>query len=134
MEDGHIRDYVVSAVYVNPDFYPDSRDSDIYNVQRSATSIKITSATVKSGKLSIKANILDEYKNNVVGTNKVTIKINGKTYKENGKTKIYSVKNGVINLFGLDLEGNKVKSLTIVTGERQSYYESTVTTTNVKTL
>ncbi|RAP50191.1 MAG: hypothetical protein BZ138_06935 [Methanosphaera sp. rholeuAM270] len=134
MIDGHMRDYMVTAVYASDDFYPDSRDTVRYNVQRSATSINIKSATVKGGKLSIKATILDEYKKNVVGTNKVTIKINGKTFKVNGKAKTFTVKNGVINLSGLNLNGNKVKTLTIITGERQSYYESTVTTKNVKTL
>ncbi|RAP50271.1 MAG: hypothetical protein BZ138_06815 [Methanosphaera sp. rholeuAM270] len=133
MVDGHMRDYMVTAVYANDIYYPDVRDTVAYNVERSPTKINITSATVKNDKLSIKANILDQYGNNVIGKNQISIKINGKTFKVDGKSLTYTVKDGKINIKGIKLNGNKVKSLTIITGERQSYYDSQVTTKKVKT-
>ena len=132
--DGHLRDYMLTAVYANPDFDSDSRDTVVYNVQRSATKINLTSATVKDDKLSIKANILDEYNNNVIGTNKVNIKINGKTFKVDGNSSTMTVKNGVININDINLNGITVKTLTIITGAREAYYDSSLTTKNVKTL
>ncbi|WP_323736129.1 Ig-like domain repeat protein [Methanosphaera sp. ISO3-F5] len=133
MIDGHMRDYTVTAVYAADNYYPDARDTNVYNVERSSTKINITSATVKNDQLSIKAKILDQYGKNVIGNNQISIKVNGKTFKMNGKN-IITVKDGKINLSGIKLGGNKVKSLTIITGERQSYYESQVTTKSVKTL
>ncbi|WP_323736130.1 Ig-like domain repeat protein [Methanosphaera sp. ISO3-F5] len=132
MVDGHKREYMVTAVYANDKYYPDARDTVAYNVERSKTTINITTATVKNGKLSIKANIYDQYGKNVIGKSSVSIKVNGKTFKINGKT-FTQVNNGKISINNLDLKGNKVKLLTIITGERQSYLESQVTTRNVKT-
>ena len=134
MIDGHRRDYMVTAVYACDNYYPDARDTVAYNVERSATKINITSATVKNDKLSIKAKILDQYGKNVIGNNQISIKVNGKTFKVDGKSLTYTVKDGKIDVKGIKLSGNKVKSLTIITGERQSYYESQVTTKSVKTL
>ena len=131
---GKVRNYTVSVVYSNPDFYSCSINKDTYTVKRSATSIVIKSATIKKGKLSVKASILDEYKKFVVGKNKVTIKIDGHTYKVKNKTVKFRVKNGIINLSGIKINSKKIKTLTLVNGERQSYYASSATTKKVKTL
>ena len=62
-----------------------------------------------SKKLVIQGNIKDYKGNNVVGTNKLSVKINGKTLKDtNNNTRLFNISNGIIN-FNFNLPG-KLKS------------------------
>lgn len=90
----------------------------------------VTSSNV----LSVKATLKDYKGNNLIGTNKVTIKINGKSYidSKNGKVKYWSVKNGVVNLTGIVVDPKTtIKRVMLVTGERQAYHEERAETTNI---
>lgn len=128
------RNYSVEAVYNNSIYYPDARGSSAFNVERSIVNINFIKTTVKGNVLSIKANFTDYENKYLVGENKVCIKINGKTYQENGKSKYFTVKNGRVNLSGIKLaSGTKVKSVMLVTGAREAYFGVRATTTDITT-
>ncbi|WP_323735892.1 Ig-like domain repeat protein [Methanosphaera sp. ISO3-F5] len=123
---GTVRDYTVEALLVSDNYYPDTRNTTTFNVERSPVTIELNKVTVnKNNKLSIKANIKDYKSNNVIGDNQVNIKINGKSYvnPKTNKTQNFKVTNGVVDLSGLQLSKDlKVKKVTIVTGARQAYF------------
>ena len=127
------KNYTVEAVYKNRIFELGVRNTTNFNVERSPVTITYTSTTVKNNVLSIKASMKDYKDNYLVGTNKICIKINGKTYQENGETKYFYVENGKVDLTGIKVaSGTKVSSVTIVTGDRQAYLSARVTTNNIK--
>ena len=128
-----IRDYKVDAIFMGDNYYPTARNTSTFNVERSITNVRMGQVTVsKTNVLNIKANLTDYRNNNLVGTNKVTIKVNGKSYTKNGKPVYWAVKNGVVNLSGLKVDpGITVKRVMIVTGERQAYLEGRGETTNI---
>lgn len=131
-KNGTLRNYSVEAVYDNPSYYPYARNSTVFNVEKSDVNINFVKTTVKSNKLSVKATFTDYKGNYLVGTNQICIKINGRTYQENNKTKIFEISGGKIDLTGIKLaSGTKVKSVTIVTGERQPYHAARETTTDI---
>ena len=133
-KNGTIRNYSVEAVYDNPSFYPDTRNSTVYNVERSVVNINFEKTTVKNNQLSVKATFTDYKGNNLVGTNLICIKINGRTYQENGKTKYFNVTNGNIDLRGIKIaSGTHVKSVMVVTGDRQAYLSARESTTDITT-
>ena len=121
------RNYTVTAIFSGENYYPGVKDTTHFQVQRSATYVNITQARVtRNNILSVKATLKDYKGNNLIGTNKVTIKINGKSYidPKNGKPKYWSVKNGVINLTSIQVDPKTtIKRVMIVTGERQAYLE-----------
>jgi hypothetical protein len=134
MDANGIKNYTVEAVYNNSMFYPNARNSSSFYVQRSIVVINFIKTTVKNNVLSIKANFTDYENKYLIGDNKVCVKINGKTYQENGKTKYFTVTNGKVNLSGIKLaSGTKVKSVTLVTGEREAYEGARATTENITT-
>lgn len=123
--DGNVRDYNVEAVLVSDIYYPDTRGTTKFNVERSPITIGISKVTVNSkNQLSVQASIKD-YKNNyVIGTNNVNIKINGRSYvnAKTNKTQNFKVSGGKINLSKLQINKSiKIKSVMIVTGARQAY-------------
>ena len=123
--DGKVRDYNVEAVLVSDIYYPDTRGTTTFNVERSPITIGISKVTVNSkNQLSVQASIKD-YKNNyVIGTNNVNIKINGRSYvnAKTNKTQNFKVSGGKINLSKLQINKDiKIKSVMIVTGARQAY-------------
>ena len=130
-----VRDYKVDAIFVGDNYYPGARNNTKFNVERSATYVNITEARVTSGNvLSVKATLKDFKGNNLIGTNKVTIKINGKNYVDpkNGKAKYWSVKDGVVNLSGIQVDPKTtIKRVMVVTGERQAYTEGRNETTKI---
>ena len=128
-----VRNYNVTAVFVGDNYYPGARNNTYYNVERSPITININEAkTNKNNILSIKATIKDYKQNNVLGTNKYTIKINGKSCTKNGKPVYWSAKNGNINLNGIQIDPKTtVKRVMIVTGERQAYHEGRNETTKI---
>ena len=79
----------------------------------------------------IKGTIKDYQNIYVKGTNKVCVKINGETYKENGVKKYFKVKNGKINLSGLKVGKELVKSVEVVSGDRQAYLSGKGSTTKI---
>ncbi|MBR0472117.1 MAG: hypothetical protein IJI98_05415 [Methanosphaera sp.] len=89
---GNIRNYTVEAVYVNNLFYPDTRNKTVFNVDRSIVNVNFIKTVVKNDNLSLKATLTDYENKNLVGTSKICIKINGHTYKENGKVRYFNVK------------------------------------------
>nr|WQH65246.1 Ig-like domain repeat protein [Methanosphaera sp. ISO3-F5] len=133
-KNGSIRHYSLEAVYDNPSFYPDTRNKTVFHVDKSDVTINFVKTTVKGTKLSVKATMTDYKGNNLVGNSTIAIKINGRTYQENGKAKYFNIVNGKVNLSGLKLSpGEKVHSVMIVTGERQSYHAARETTTDITT-
>lgn len=85
---------------------------------------------MKNNKLSIKGTIKDYQNNYVKGTNKVCVKVNGATYRQNGVIKYFKVKNGVINISGLKVD-KAITSVGVVSGDRQAYLEGRGSTTKI---
>lgn len=130
--DKSIKKYRVTAVYSNKNFVHDKncRADTTYTVKRSPITVKITKATVKNNKLSIKGTIKDYQNNYVKGINKVCVKVNGATYRQNGVIKYFKVKNGVINISGLKVD-KAIASVGVVSGDRQAYLEGRGSTTKI---
>ena len=124
-KDGAVRDYTVEAVLVSDTYYPDTRNTAAFNVQRSPVTINIAKTSVNTKNvLNVQATIKDYKGKNVIGTNQVNIKINGKTYvnPNTGKTQNFQVTDGKISLKNIQLSKDiTVKSVMIVTGARQAY-------------
>ena len=134
-DEGNVRNYTVEAVYDNDLFVSNVRNTSVFHVERSPVNINFKSTTVKNNVLSIKATFTDYQNNNLVGTNKICVKINGETYKVNGTTKYFNIKDGVVDLTGIKIKsGTTVESVTLVTGDRQAYESARVTTTKIKVL
>ena len=115
-------------------FYPDTRNTTVFHVQRSIVNINYEDVTVKNNVLSIKATFTDYENNLLVGDNKICVKINGITYKENNQAKYFTVHNGIVDLTGLKIDdGTKVQSVTLVTGDRSAYLSARETTKDIST-
>ncbi|WP_455645647.1 C1 family peptidase [Methanosphaera sp.] len=135
-EQGNIRNYTVEAVYQNTLFYPDTRNTTIFNVNKSEVNVNINSVVVNNTSktiTSITGNITDYNENLLVGTNKVCVKVNGKTLKDNNNNTMYfTVTNGVINLTNINTTGiNTIKNITICSSENKSYKSGRNTTTQI---
>ncbi|WP_455645419.1 Ig-like domain repeat protein [Methanosphaera sp.] len=135
---GNLRNYTVEALFQSDIFYPDARDKTIFNVEKSDVNININSVTVNNKTKTITTltgTITDYMGNKINGTNKIAIKVNGVTLKDkNNKTIYYTVKNGNINLSNITTNINKIKSITLVTGERQAYNKGETTITQITTV
>ena len=133
-ENGATKNFVATCTLVN-DAYTDTQNTTTFNIERSTTTIDIENATVNSeNSLSIKANIKDYKGNNVKGTNKINLKINGKTYidPKTNKTAYFTVTNGIIDLKDIAVDKNiNIKSVTLVTGARNAYLGSRNETTDI---
>ena len=95
-------------------------------MERSPTtvSIKRTEIRLNPYTLSVYATLTDYKGNYLIGTNKVTIKINGKSYTKNGKPVYWSAKNGIVDIKNIPIDPKTiVKRVMVVTGERQAYLE-----------
>ena len=127
------RNYKVDAIFVGENYYPGARNTTTFQVERSTTTVTITQTKVtKTNVLSVKATLKDYKGNNLIGTNKVTIKINGKSYTKNGKPVYWSVKNGNVDLTGIQVDSKTtIKRVLLVTGERQAYTEGRAETTSI---
>lgn len=124
-KDGKTRNYNVTAILVSDTFYPDTKNSKNFNVERSPITINITKVSVnKNNKLNVQATIKDYKNNKLVGNNIVSLKINGKTYvnPKTNKTQMFTVVNGTINLKNIQVNKNiTIKKVMVVTGARQAY-------------
>ncbi|MBR0472714.1 MAG: hypothetical protein IJI98_08490 [Methanosphaera sp.] len=134
-KDGKVRDYNVEAVLVSDNYYPDTRDTATFNVERSPVTINIAKVSLNSKNvLNVQATIKDYKAKNVIGTNQVNIKINGKTYvnPNTGKTQNFQVTGGKISLKNIQLKDDiTVKKVMIVTGARQAYLGARNETRNI---
>ena len=128
-KDNNTRNYTVTAVYVNKNYASNTKNTTDFNVEKSEVNINITSIQVEDDILSIKANLTDYTGLNLEGENKICVKINGITYKEENINKYYYITDGIIDINDIDVKGISVKSVEIVTGERQSYYGARKTVT-----
>ena len=130
-----VRDYKVDAIFMGDNYYPGARNVTTFNVERSATYVGITQVKAsKTNVLSVSATLKDYKGNYLIGTNKVTIKINGKNYVNpaTGKAVYWSVKDGKVSLSGIQVDPKTtIKRVMIVTGERQAYLEGRNETTNI---
>lgn len=133
--EGFRRYYFVSVVFSSDNYYPDTRNSTNFTIERSNILIDISDVVIKDGYMNISANITDYKGNYVIGTNKVLIKINGVSYI-NATTKkavYYEVHDGIIELRNIMIpEDVHVKRIMLVTGERQAYYENRAETFDIK--
>ena len=128
--DKTIRYYNVTAAYVNPNYYPDTKNTTSFNVLKSNITISNTNivANMTSHELKIVGDIKDYKDNYVIGINKLNVKINGVTVSINNKTTV-DVTNGKISLtISIPSNINNVKSVTLVTGARTAYegYKTTI--------
>ena len=131
-QNNNIRNYTIEALYDNPVFESDARNTSVFNIKRSKININFINTTVKDDVLSINATFTDFEDNYVVGSNKVCVKINGKTYQEDGKAKYFRVKDGKVDLTGIKLaSGTKVQSVMLVTGDSEAYQGARATTTDI---
>ena len=129
-----VRNYSVTAGFASSNYYPGSKTNTYFNVYRSNVTIKLSkiTANMNSHQLAVKGTIVDYKSNKVIGTNKINLKINGKSLLNNNKAVYVSAKDGVID-FVVDFPASiaNVKSVTLVTGERCAYTEGRVTTTSI---
>ena len=130
-KDNNLRNYTVTAVYVNPNYYPNVRNNTYFNIQKSNVSINVSSVTLKGNKLSIKATLKDYLGYNLVGKNKVCVKINGITYKERNVNKYFTITDGLLNIDNINTGNNTIKNIEIVTGERQAYTGARIKTNDI---
>ncbi|WP_323737563.1 Ig-like domain repeat protein (plasmid) [Methanosphaera sp. ISO3-F5] len=134
-KDGSIRDYKVEAVLISDIYYPDTKDDATFNVERKPVKINITRTSINSKNvLNVQATIKDFKCNKIIGSNNVALKINGKSYinPATGKVKYWSVKNGVVNLKGIQVNTSiTVKKVMLVTGDRQAYLGGRTETTKI---
>ena len=64
--DKNVRNYTVTAIYTNENFYPDNcKNTTTYNVLRSHVNVTITRAVVQDGLLSVKGTLKDDQGINV---------------------------------------------------------------------
>ena len=125
------KNYTVTASYDNKDYYEGVRNNTTYTVKPKAIDCTFNEVKVQNGQLSVKADLKDEDGEFLVGKNIICIKINGKTYCEGNKTKYFNVINGKVDLSGINTNGNKVKQLTLVSGNREPYLSVRATTSNI---
>jgi hypothetical protein len=127
-----IKNYTVTAIFNNTKYNGHAlRNTTVFNVERNAIKFYFNRVKVQDNQLSIKADLKDSEGNYVVGTNKICVKINGKTYCENNATKYYYIQNGIVDLSGLDVKEQDVKEVTLVSGDREAYLSTRDLTTEI---
>ncbi|OED30415.1 hypothetical protein [Methanosphaera sp. WGK6] len=134
-ESGKLKDYIVEAVYQNDIFYPDTRNTTIFNVEKSDITVNINNVLINNSTkriTSITGNITDYHGNLLIGNNRICVKVNGKTLKDNNNNTLYfTVTNGIINIRGITTNIKSFNNITIVTGETKSYKAGQNTTTKI---
>ncbi|WP_455645532.1 carboxypeptidase regulatory-like domain-containing protein, partial [Methanosphaera sp.] len=135
---GNLRNYTVEAVYQNDIFYPDSRNTTVFHVEKSPINIQFTNVTINNSTKTITkitGNITDYNGNLLVGVNKVCVKVNNGTIRDaNNKTIYFNVVNGIIDLSNINASKFKTfDEIMIVSGDRQAYLEGR-NTTNILTI
>ncbi len=119
------KDYNITAVFGN-NYYNRADGIGLITILKTNTILTTTPVTgVRGSTVKISGKIYDEKVKLIVGKIKVSIKINGITYKT------LTVINGTLNtnfIIPSTLKNSKY-NLTIVAGENNAYYGSTITTT-----
>ena len=117
------RKHTITAILVNGT-YMRSQADNTFNITTTQTNIQLNTLTMnKKGTTTLTGNIKTATGENVEGTNKIAIKIDGKTLKNNnGETKYYYTTNGNINITLTDKNYTTgTHTITVVTGERNTY-------------
>lgn len=124
------RTYNVTAGLSHPDYSSIGQAVTKFSVQRSEITVTTKSVVVNttSKKLKIEAQIKDYKGNNVIGTSKINIKVNGKTIQNEGSSTT-NITDGKIVLTLTLSQVSNIQSITIVVGERTAYesYRGNVT-------
>ena len=129
-----MRNYTVDAVFFNTYYNPTrSHENATFNVNKSMININFNTVKISDDKLQINANIKTEKNSQVIGENKICVKINGKTVTDNqGNILYFNVKGGKINLT-INNTVNNIKTVSLVTGERIAYLGTRATTEKIIT-
>jgi len=125
------RKHTITAVLIN-NTYTRSQTENSFNITKTTTNIQLNPATTtQNNKTTLTGTITDNHGNKITGTNKIAIKIDGKTLKNNkGKTQYHNIKNGQINITINTQNYKKGKhTIEVVTGERNTYTGARNTTT-----
>lgn len=134
---GQTRNNTITSIFISDNYYPVIKNSTTFQVEISNTTIEIENITVtKNNKLNIRAKIKDYMNKNVVGNNKIIIKINGITYKNptTDTPQYWTIKDGNINLTDIQVNPDvQIENIMIVTGERQAYLGTRIETQIIKT-
>ncbi|MCD7781667.1 MAG: hypothetical protein LUG89_03100, partial [Methanosphaera sp.] len=128
---GETINYNLTVKYIS-DEYETISNITTYNVLRTDTKIVVDNIEITNKSMNITARITDTNNNTVTGTNKICIKINGKTLRDSNNNVLYfTIVDGVINLNNITVNASYITNITIVTGQRCCYTASRVTITNL---
>ncbi len=130
-KDNKLRNYTFTVIYVNPDYYPTIRNTTNFSMEKSTISINISSVILRGTSLNLKATFRDYMGYHITGENKVCIKINGVTYKENKENKYYKINDGILDITCNNLGKINIRNVEIVTGQRQAYHASRIMTNTI---
>ncbi|OED30401.1 Ig-like domain repeat protein [Methanosphaera sp. WGK6] len=129
------RNYTVEAVYQNDIFYPDTRNTTVFHVEKSPINIQFTKVIIDNTTktMNITGNITDYKGNLLVGVNKVCVKVNNATIRDaENNTIFYTVRNGIIDIKDVNVTKAKTfNDVMVVSGDRQAYLEGRNTTTEL---
>ena len=130
------KNYTISAYYYGYEQYLTSNANTTIFIEKSETIMQIINTKIEDNKIYINATLKDKNGNLLVGTNKISLKINDMTLKDDQqKTIILESKNGilntVINLPKSLQTAKSIKNITITTGARNAY-QSGSTTSSIK--
>ena len=130
------RQHTITAVLINRS-YVRSQTENQFNVKTTEITINLNNITTNTQTAQLTGTITDTTGKNVIGTNKMAIKIDGITIKnEDNTTQIYYANDGIINI---TLKTDKYKIgkhiIEVVTPARSSYTQArkntTLTITNI---
>lgn len=129
------RKHSLTAVLVNGS-YVRSQANTSFNITRATTRINLNPVRLTKTSPQLTGTITDTNNNTVTGTNKIAVKIDGKTIKgSDGKNTIYMVEDGKINIT-LPVNPEKYTkdtyTIEVVTGQRNSYTGAKTTTQMTK--
>ena len=116
------KEHTITAVLINST-YLRSQENNTFNVNMTQTKINLDNITTDTQTAKLIGTITDNHDNNVIGTNKLIVKIDGITIKTEEKTvQYYYTTNGQINI---TLNTNNLKygqhNIEVVTQERSAY-------------
>jgi len=129
-----VKNHTILAGYSNKNYYPTATNTSTFQTERSDITINFQKVTIHplTHKANITANIKDYLGNNVIGPNKLAIKVNGITLKNSNTTRYFTVQNGNINLQNIQIPSySSYNSIEIVTQDRLAYKSQRNTTTRI---
>ena len=130
------KNYTISAYYYGYAQYQTSNANTSISVEKSKTTMNIINTKIEDNKIYINATLTDKNGNLLIGTNKISLKINDLTLKDDKqKTIILESNNGILNaIISLPKSlqtAKSIKNITITTGDRNAYLGSS-TTSSIK--